>query len=298
MTGPAPTGEPGTAPAPSAAIHDAARRSAARRSVTRRSVTRRRTLRRFVPPQHGAWAMLLVPYLAGVLTAGFRWLHLPLLGAWLAGYLLSYYALQAVKSRRPARFRGQILVYGAATATLGLPVVLLAPAVLWYSPIYAALLAVNTGYAWVRRERAVLNDLASVAQSCLMVFVVATAAGTSPGQVVEAFLAVLAYFTGTVLYVKTMIRERGSAAYRRLSVGFHVLALAGAALLGLPLAILFALLLARAWLLPGRGLRPARVGVMEIAGCVLLLIAIWLSQLSWTGTPSALGVPGVFGASG
>jgi hypothetical protein len=34
-------------------------------------------------------------------------LHLPLLAAWMAGYLGSYYALQAVKTRRLRRFRVQ-----------------------------------------------------------------------------------------------------------------------------------------------------------------------------------------------
>ena len=75
----------------------------------------RRTLRRYIPPQHGAWAMLLVPWLAGVLTAGFRWVHLPLLGAWLAGYLASYYVFQAVKTRRLNRFRAQLVAYAVPT---------------------------------------------------------------------------------------------------------------------------------------------------------------------------------------
>lgn len=79
---------------------------------TRRLSARRKTARQFIPPQHGAWAMLLVPWLTGVLVAGFHWAHLPLFGAWLAGYLLSYYALQAIKTRRLSRFRPQLLLYG------------------------------------------------------------------------------------------------------------------------------------------------------------------------------------------
>ncbi len=34
--------------------------------------------------------MLVVPWLGSVLVTGFRWPHLVLLGAWLAGYALSY----------------------------------------------------------------------------------------------------------------------------------------------------------------------------------------------------------------
>ncbi|BCJ49613.1 membrane protein [Actinoplanes sp. NBRC 14428] len=242
-----------------------------------RPSARRRAVRRFVPPQHGAWAMLLLPWLTGVLVAGFRWPHAPLLGAWLAGYLASYYALQAVKTRRLRRFRAPLLAYAPVAAVLGAVVVAARPGVLAYAPAYALLLAVNVAYAWRRRERALANDLASVAQSCLMVLVAATVAGEPPATAGVAFTAVLLYFAGTVLYVKTMIRERGSAAYRRASVAYHLVAAAVAAWLSVPLGVVFALLLARAWLLPRRRLAPVRVGLIEIAGCLAVLGAILLS---------------------
>ncbi|MCU7729092.1 YwiC-like family protein [Actinoplanes sp. KI2] len=237
------------------------------------AVARRRAVRQFVPPQHGAWAMLLLPYLAGVLAAGFRWPDLPLLGAWLSGYLLSYFALQAVKTRRPQRFREPLFWYAPITAALSLAVVVARPRVLLFAPVFAVLLAVNAWYAARRRDRALVNDLALVVQSCLMVFVVAVVAGQPPGRVLTPFLVVLLYFAGTVLYVKTMIRERGSRAYRRASMAFHLFALVVAAALGPVPAVVFALLLARAWLAPGRGLTPKQVGLAEIVASALVLIA-------------------------
>ncbi|GAA3339052.1 YwiC-like family protein [Amorphoplanes nipponensis] len=240
-------------------------------SSTRSPARRRKGARQFIPPQHGAWAMLVVPWLAGVLAAGFHWAHLPLFGAWLAGYLFSYYALQAVKTRRVARFRPQLLLYGPVTAGLGLLVVLVRPQVLAYAPAYALLLGVNIGYARRRRERALLNDAASVAQSCLMVLVAATVAGVGVGAVVPAFVTVLLYFTGTVLYVKTMIRERENPAYYRASVLFHAVATGVAAYLGPVVAVVFALLLARAAVLPRHGLAPKQVGLIEIAASALVL---------------------------
>jgi len=241
--------------------------------MTTQAAVRRPTRRQFVPPQHGAWAMLLLPYLAGVLVAGFRWPDLPLLGAWLAGYLLSYFALQAIKTRRPQRFRQQLSWYAPIAAALALTVVVACPRVLFFAPVYALLLVVNARYAVRRRERALVNDLVSVLQSCLMVFVVAVVAGQSPARVLPAFLVVLLYFVGTVLYVKTMIRERGSRLYRRASIAYAALAtVAGAALGPVPGAV-FALLLLRAWLLPRYPLSPKQVGVVEIAASVLVLVA-------------------------
>jgi hypothetical protein len=234
---------------------------------------RRRAVRRFIPPQHGAWAMLLLPWLAGVLTAGFRWPHLPLLVAWLSGYLLSYYLLLAVKTRRPDRVRTQLTLYAAPTVLCGGLVVAAVPDLLWYAPIYALLLAVNAGHAARRDERALLNDLASVIQSCVMVFLCATVAHTPPSDVTVVFVAVLAYFTGTVLYVKTMIRERDSIGYRRASVTFHLLAAAGMLWLEPVIGALFVLLLTRAWTLPAHRLKPVHVGVIEIGASLLLLLA-------------------------
>ncbi|MET8838213.1 YwiC-like family protein [Micromonospora sp. NPDC004540] len=231
---------------------------------------------RWLPPQHGAWAMLLLPYVAAVGVTGPRWPHLPVLGVGLAGYLFSYYALLAVKTGRADRVRPQLLVYGAATALLGAPVLLARPAVLGYVPLYAALLAVNVGHARRRRERALLNDLASVGQSLLMVFVVATVAEVPPVDLVGVAAAVGAYLVGTVLYVKTMIRERGSARYRWASLAYHLVALAVAVTAGWgpAVAAVFALLLIRAGVLPGRRLTPLRVGLIEMVGTLLVLAAV------------------------
>jgi len=215
--------------------------------------------------------MLVVPYLAGILAAGWRWPDVPLLGAWIFGYLLSYYLFQAVKSRRLSRYRNQLTFYGALTAPLAVLVTAARPAVLVYAPAYAALVAVNIWFAGRRRERALINDLASVVQSCLIVLVVATIAGTPTAEVLAVYAVCLGYFGGTVLYVKTMIRERGNPAYRLWSAGYHLLALAAAAWLNPWAAALFAWLLVRAVLLPGSGLTPKHVGLIEVVNSALLL---------------------------
>jgi len=220
--------------------------------------------------------MLLVPFAAGVLVAGPDWVQLPLLGAWFAAYLLSYFAFQALKSRRPARYRSQLTWYGAVTVPLAAVVVAARPAVLLYAPAIAALVLVNAWYAWRRDERALLNDIASILLSCLMVFVAATVAGVDASTVVRPAVACLLYFTGTALYVKTMIRERGSASYQRWSVGYHAAAAVASVWLSPWLAILFAWLLVRSWAFPRLGLTPKQVGVIEIGNSVLLLLAIGL----------------------
>jgi hypothetical protein len=53
-----------------------------------------------VPKQHGAWAMLMIPFLLGAYAGGFAWLHAQLFVGWLFLYLATYPLLMAVKSKR------------------------------------------------------------------------------------------------------------------------------------------------------------------------------------------------------
>lgn len=244
------------------------------RRVTR---TRRSVARRYVPPQHGAWAMLLVPFLVGVLLSGPAVVHVPLLVAWLGGYLFSYYALLALKTRRPARVLPQLRLYGAVTAPALAVVVVLRPELLWFAPAFAALAAVTAWYAWRRDDRSLAAGLASVTQSALMVPVAAAAGGTYPVATWPATVVVLLYFAGTVPFVKTMIRERGEPAWLRASVLYHAGAAVAAVVLSWPIGVLFGWLLLRAAWLPRRALRPKAVGFIEVADSLALLVAVpWL----------------------
>lgn len=245
---------------------------------SRAQVTRsgRRVLRRLVPPQHGAWAMLLVPYAVGVLIAGPVPVHLPLLTAWLAGYLCSYFALLAIKTSRPRRFLLQLTGYGTVTAVSGLVVVIARPEVLVAAPVFAVLIGVNAWYARRQDERALASGLASVVMSCLMVPVAGLAAGVPLNLLADAFVAVLLYFTGTLLYVKTMIRERDDPVYLRASIAFHAVALAVATAVEVRLAPLFAALLLRATVLPRRRLAPMQVGLIELVAAITLIALLVL----------------------
>ncbi|WP_311411145.1 YwiC-like family protein [Micromonospora reichwaldensis] len=231
----------------------------------------------WVPPQHGAWAMLLLPFLAALTVTGPHPLHLPLLGAALAGYPLSYFGLQAVKTGRIRRVRPHLVGYGLATVALGTPVLVARPATLAYAPIFVALAAVNAGYARRRRDRAFVNDLAFVAQCGLLGLVVATVAEVPWTNVAGVTVVALGYLVGTVVHVKTMIRERDSVRYRWVSWTYHaVVAVAAALWAPVPVAVVFAVLLARAVLLAGRRVAPMRVGLVETACALLVLAAVAL----------------------
>ena len=62
------------------------------------------------------------------------------------------------------------------------------------------------------------------------------------------------------------------ASYYRASVAYHVVALGVAAVLTVPIAAVFGLLLARAVVLPRFRLAPKHVGIAEIVASTLVLV--------------------------
>ncbi|MFF1377304.1 YwiC-like family protein [Streptomyces sp. NPDC058308] len=249
---------------------------------------KRGALHTWLPNQHGAWAMLTVPFAAGVFLAhgpgaGPRWAHLPLFLAWLAGYVAAFHAQQWLRLRRlsrnpraPRRHVRPALASSALCAACGVPLLFAHPWLLVAALCVAPFVAVNTYYAWRNKERALVNGLAAVIPACGMLLVTLRTGGGPLADGWRPALACLLFFAGTVPYVKTMIRERGSRAYYRASVAYHVLAVPAAYALSPWLAVPFAAYLARAALLPGKGVKVAVVGAVEVLGAVVLLAGLLL----------------------
>lgn len=235
---------------------------------------------RWLPDQHGAWAMLAVPFLAGALLAPRPgWAHAPLFVAWLLGYIAVFHAQQWLRLharglRSARRHERPAVAFGAAFAVTGVWPAVAHPWLVVAALLAVPFVAVNTYYAWRGRERALANGLAAVVPACGMLMVAARLGGLGPAESWAPALACLLYFAGTVPYVKTMIRERNSRGYRVGSVAYHAVALGAAAVLSPWLAIPFTAYLARAAALPGRGLPVPVVGATELACAVALLATL------------------------
>lgn len=269
-----------------------------------RAPGRRRRGPGWVPNQHGAWAMLVLPVAVGAVAAGLRWWHLLLLAAWLSAYLVYFATGLWLKSRRRRRYLPPVRAYAVSTAALGALVVVGEPAVLRWGVAFAPLLAASLVLVARRADRTVTNDLVTVAAACLMAVVahagaVPTGAGVAwlPGGgdphawVLAGVL--LAYFAGTVPYVKTMIRSRGDGRMYAASVGLHAAVAVGAgawasgaaagarpdAALAAWLTVLAVLLAARAAVVPRRwpAATPKQVGLGEIAASVALGVVLLLA---------------------
>lgn len=248
----------------------------------------------WVPNQHGAWAMLVVPFGFGLVLAiradAAGWWLLPLFVCWLLGYFAFYYASMWLKAarRRRSRYVAPLLTYTAASAvSCLLSLTMRGWEMLWWGLPYLLLLLPALWLAHKRRERATAGGAVTVAAACLMTVLVrfpdphllANADWDYPA-LVAALLFV--YFFGTVLYVKTNIRNRGDAGYFKASVGWHgastllagALAASGVSPWWWP--VFCALATLRAAAVPRLLWTPKRIGLLEV-GFTLVLCGCFLT---------------------
>lgn len=217
---------------------------------------------------------------------------------WVVGYL-AFNAVSLLFKAPPNRRRAPRIATltwaGAALGFGGLALWLGGVDLLNWAVIFAPL---SGGAVWLaarRRERSVLSGGLTVAAAAMMTLVsrfgpmpaFLASLGTPTGTTAWLHAAlVFGYLFGTVLHVKTMIRERGKRSWVLLSLGWHtgstvaVAVVASLGLLSWAWVILFAGITLRAWLLPRlaarRPVRPLVVGLVEIGICtaVLLLTAL------------------------
>ena len=255
----------------------------------------------WIPNQHGAWAMLVLPFLLGVslrLTdlaagraSGSGWFLAPLFVCWMVGYFAFHAASGWLKAPRQRKqgWVGPLVTYGAISGVAGVVTLLVGGwQIAAWAPAFVPLLLPALWLAAQRNERATIGGALTIAAASLMIPIarhpwVADAVG--PGTLPTWLLTglVFAYFFGTVLYVKTNIRERGSKPWLVASIAYHgVCAIIAAALAGNGLVPwwwtpFFLLATLRAWHIPGRTWSAKHIGFLEIGMSSLLLLcfALW-----------------------
>ena len=257
---------------------------------SRRRATQRRGSSGWLPNQHGAWAMLVVPWLLGfvavVRAEGPVVSSLVMFFAWVIGYFAFFAMSQWLRSRMKPRYRPAVLAYSGTAGILGLWLLVLRPEWLSWAVVFAPLVALSLWLAWRRRDRSLLSGASTVVAASLLPMVMNSDGlwpWTVPSAVVIVSLTCFGYFFGTVLYVKTIIRQRGRQSWVLGSVAWHLLCVAASFVLldgmarGL-VTVFFLLMTARAWLVPwmgplrGHNFSAKSVGIGEFASTAMLLL--------------------------
>ena len=264
----------------------------------RRRPSRLRALARdgWIPDQHGAWPMTVLPIVIGAALGGPTWEHLVLGFAWTTAFACFNAVEHWVKSpkrRRSAIIRA-VVASGAVAAASGGAYLAFRPALAWWAVGFAPLVGVALWEVRAGRERSIPARLATIAASSLMLPVAFSVSasggllGSVPARVWVAAGVLGAQFAGTVPTVRSMVRGRGDRRWVVGSVLFHALctaAVAGLAAAGLISAWavpVWVAMTVRAWAMPAwserraRPLAPKVIGPLEFVWVGLLAIALVL----------------------
>jgi hypothetical protein len=245
------------------------------------TMTTPQSVRLHLPNQHGAWAFLLIPLILGFLIAGWSWQAGLFSVAWVLAYPASYYLGRAVviRWRRGIWSRLAKREWGYARPWIGMAaipsavLVVVRPWLLIVGVVLAVLWFISVWLTRTGHERGASNDMLLVTQAALAVPLL-WAIAYNAWPVAQAWLAAficLVFFAGSVLHVKSLIREADDRRWALGSRVYHCAAL-GMGLISPWLVIPFGAAALRAFLVPG-GSRPAVVGAVEIVVSVLLIVA-------------------------
>jgi YwiC-like protein len=258
-------------------------------SAISRSAAPSPTIRhRWLPRQHGGWAMLALPLLLGIAASRPDPWQLVLGAASVSAYVASTVLQAWSRARRPAAYRGPIVAWASVLVVSGLPLVALFPQLLLGLVVILPAAALVFAGARPGTRRDLVNSLAQVAQALVLVPAAAIVSGSFEGRAVAvATLVAAGYLVGSVLVVRSVLRERDNPAFAALSVGFHAVLLV-LALAARPsaYALVAAWLLLRAIALPlaqrrwaggSHPLRPVHVGIIEIVSSASVVLVSFVA---------------------
>jgi hypothetical protein len=227
--------------------------------------------------------MLAVPFLVGVAASAPSPAQLVLAVCAVAAYLVSATAQAWLRSRRTPAYLPPLVSYGAVAAVTWIALVVASPALLLSLLVIVPAGAIAFGGARPGTRRDVASSLAQAVQAIVLVPATAYVSGSfDEAAALRATLVAAAYLVGTVLVVRSVLRERGNTRFAALSVGFHATLVPVAAFAYPPAyAVLAAGLTARAIALPmvqrhragtPKPLRPVHVGAVEIVASIAVVV--------------------------
>ncbi len=209
---------------------------------------------------------------------------------WVSGYPVSYFLGRAIVARIrrgswTSKAKGELrwaLPWVAVSVGGGSVLVATRPWLLLYGILVVSLWSISVYLSWAGRERGITNDLLLIGlasiEPILMYQVAKNHASLTgiPHSVWMATLFSLLFFTGSVVHVKSLIREVKNRKWHYASLIFHAMVFVLLLFFAHPwyLIIPFSLAMLRTIVIKP-GLRPGVLGIVE-AGVALTLVIFTL----------------------
>ncbi len=224
--------------------------------------------------QHGAWAMVFMPLIIGMVAGGFHLSQLFYMAGWLMIFFMADHILHFIKrfKRKEYGYLKAAALFFAAAALLFVYPLITEYQIIFFFMAMIPFGMVNARYAYIKKERALVNDVAAI-----IIFSIAGGGiaflnlHTFTSGIFFTMLISLLFFISTALFVKTMIREKKNRIFKIISFSYHTALFILMMWWHWFLAIAFIFSLIRAVLLYGRGWKMKRIGILEI------IHAIWVT---------------------
>lgn len=281
------------------------------KSQTPRVSQKRKAIwRNWLPNQHGAWFIVIVPALFGATLGGWVWQHALLLPLWIIGFFFVFAGLRWVKNPRRRDFLAPVVAYGTAVGVLGVQTLLAMPRLAFWIPVFAVILGFWAWEVWRGRERELGARLSIILAAGVMTLVayhcglMGTAlrlgqsavygvheapllGGHALSSVLRGWPAagmiaglLTAYYAASVPYVKTLFRRRNDRRFFWISVLSHAACLVAAVVFAAlhwvsPLVVVvWAVALARAIWFPWQAARRGKPWKPRVVGLTEVGISV------------------------
>lgn len=230
----------------------------------------------YIPREHGAWAMVIVPYWVGAFISGVHWSHLLFFLGILSLYFAQAPLLTFVRNSKNTDVWPSFFVYVIIGLTFILPYLFSNGALLKIGLCIIPLFFINIYFAKTKRERLFINDfVAIVALSCLMLLAYRL---TQPSLSAEIFLylfIVIIFFTSTVFHVKSHIREKKNKRFHQYSLIYHLAIVVIAFIFQwFGAAAAFIINFVKTLLPKNMFNSPKRIGIIEIVNSTLFFLLV------------------------
>jgi len=234
-----------------------------------------------LPKQHGAWAMLVIPFWLGVIASGFVWQHIPFFFGWLLLYLATYPALLLFKGKKIPLYTKWTFIYFIPALLLLLIPLWNRPSIIYFGVAMIPFFIINMYFSSKKKDRNIINDLSAI----FSFSIAGLASSYLPSGEINApslliFIASVLFFIGTTLHVKTIIRERKNIIYKRISWTYHILIpILWLALGYWVFALAFVPSLIRTLYLYGKPLNIIRSGITEVINAAIFSIIMIIAMI-------------------
>ncbi len=231
----------------------------------------------YIPKEHGAWAMFIIPFWTGAAISGLSWHHLIFFIGLTALYFAQAPLLTFIRQPKHQDIWPSFLIYTGIGLSITVPYIVSEVYLIYIFLSILPLFLVNSLFAKLKKERFFINDLSAiVALSALLLSAYVIGSGELRAEAFHYMLLIIVFFVASVFHVKALIREKNNKPFKLVSLVYHIVITVLAFLTGWLMAgVVFLLTLGKTALIPKKYLsKPRQIGIVEIVNSAVFLVLL------------------------